>query len=100
MANCIFMQGNKFNGGGRIYPAARTPIAWGEWKRCVMIRSRESITGKQIYGFGWMRKEGLWEDPDAPGYYMGRLKQYAKNRKEIFKFKLTDNKVQQYDIRN
>jgi hypothetical protein len=69
------------------------PVSWGKWERCVMWRRRESITGKQICGFGWMRREGFYEDPNRPGYEMGQLEQFAKNKKEIFKFKLKEPEV-------
>jgi len=77
-------------GRGRGSKVEELPIAWGEWHRCIMIRRRESITGKQICGFGWMRREGFYEDPNLPGYEVGQLTQFAKNKKEIFKFKLTE----------
>ena len=75
--------------GGRGSRVERLPVSWGKWERCIMIRRRKSITGKQICGFGWMRREGFYEDPNRPGYEMGQLEQFAKNKKEIFKHKLT-----------
>ena len=85
----LFMVGDKRNSGGRVYPLPSS-IKWGEWERCLMIHRRKSITGKQICGFGWMRKEGIWESPDRPGYYAGSKQQFAKDKKEIFLHKLKE----------
>lgn len=58
---------------------------WTEWKRCFMIWRKESITGKSIWGFGWMREcNGIQEIPNSPGYYCVPGKEFAKNKQEIF----------------
>lgn len=62
---------------------------WSEWGRCFMVWRRGSITGKLIWGFGWMREcDGIYEIPDQPGYFYVPGKEFAESKQEIFIHKL------------
>ncbi len=74
---------------GQIYSDG---IYISNWQRCVMWKGRHSITGNLISGFGFTRTIHGLGDPGSRGYGYRKTKQFAKNKKEIFKHRLGGGK--------
>lgn len=98
----LFMQGSKYNTGGRIYPIP-APVKWTEWKRTFCFLPRKSITGIFIVGPVWYRMQEslIHEYASDVGYYvsadLGYIEyigfiEYADRKKDIFLRRLIGNK--------